>query len=56
MQLRDDNRVPQYREYCGQTSLLGSSGRLYLTILECKQSRERWIRRLSLQTRDPASE
>ncbi len=93
MQLRDDNRVPQYREYRGQTlpvyrpvpgiasvrrvgktspwtawinlaprlvsdmlALLGFSGHLYLAILECKHSRERWIRRLSLQTRDPASE
>jgi hypothetical protein len=93
MQLRDNNRVPQYREYRGQSlpiyrsvpgvasvsragkmspwtawinlaprlvtdmlALLGIGGRLYLAILECKQGRERWIRRLSLQTRDPARE
>jgi hypothetical protein len=93
MQLRDNNRVPQYREYRGQTlpvyrpvpgiasvsragktspwtawinlaprlvsdmlALLSMSGRLYLAILERNQGRERWIRRLSLQTRDPASE
>jgi hypothetical protein len=93
MQLRDNNRVPQYREYRGQSlpiyrpvpgiasvsragkaspwtawinlaprlvsdmlTLLGVNGRLYLAIQECKRGRERWIRRLSLQTRDPASE
>jgi len=93
MQLRDHNRVSQYREYRGQTlpvyrpvpgiasvsragkaspwtawinlaprlvsdmlALVGFSDRLYLGILECKQGRERWIRRLSLQTTDPATE
>jgi hypothetical protein len=37
-------------------ALLGMQGRLYLAILESRRGRERWIRQLSLQTRDPASE
>jgi hypothetical protein len=93
MHMLDNNRVPRYREYRGQTfpvyrsvpgiasmsrarktspwtawiilaprlvsdmlALLGMRGRLYLAILESKQGRERWIRQLSLQTRDPANE
>jgi hypothetical protein len=93
MQLKDENGVPQYREYRGQTlpvyrsvpgiasvsragktapwtawitlaprlvsdmlTLLSVGGRLHLAILERKQGRERWIRRLALQTRDPANE
>ena len=93
MQLLDKNRVPQYREYRGQTlpvyrpvpgiasvsragkaspwtawinvaprlvsdmlALLSRDARQYLAIVESKLGRERWIRRLSLQTRDPATE
>lgn len=36
--------------------MLGTGMRLYLSIYERKQGRERWIRSLSLQTTDPSTE
>lgn len=93
MHQRDEHRVPQYREYRGQSLpvyrpvpgiatisragkegpwtgwitlaprlvsdmlvMLGTGMRLYLSVYERRQGRDRWIRSLMLRTTDPAGE